>query len=605
MNIIGINAFHGDASACLVQDGKLVFAVEEERYNRKKHAAGFPSEALRACLKFGGLTIDQIDHIAISRNPSANLSKKLLFTLRKRPSISAIVDRLSNASKVRKLEDYIGEAVGKPADQIKAKLHQVEHHRAHLASAFFVSPFDQAACLSIDGFGDFVSTMMAVGRGTDIEVLDQVEYPHSCGLFYSAVTQFIGYPKYGEEWKVMGLAPYGKPTYLPQMRQILKATPDGKFELNLDYFTHHKDGVEMSWDDGTPSMGRVWSDKWVETFGPARKDSDDFYGKWADMAASCQAVYEEVFFSILKSLHTRTKLDTLCLAGGCALNSVANGKITENTPFKKVYIQPAAGDNGTAIGAAYHAYHVDEKQPRSGFVMTHAYTGNGYEEPEVRAAIDLAKSTPAWDAGVTVTQLQPDALADATAKAVSEGRIVGWFQGRMEFGPRALGGRSIVADPRRLDMKDILNTRIKRRETYRPFAPSVLVERVGDYYEKTEPSPFMLMVYKTKEDARAKIPAVNHVDNTGRLQTVTREASPRYHALISAFEKQTGVGLVLNTSFNENEPIVNTPKEALDCFLRTQMDVLAIGDYFLERPRASASGAVTGAVSGTTAAAKV
>ncbi len=583
MNILGINAFHGDASACLVRDGELLFAVEEERYNRQKHAAGFPSQAIKACLQAGGISLDHVDHVAISRNPSANIHKKLLFAVQKRPSVARLRDRLENGAKVRKLEDHLAAAVGISPSAVHARIHQVEHHRAHIASAFLVSGFEEAACLSIDGFGDFVSTMLGSGRGNQIEFLGQVEFPHSCGLFYTAVTQFLGYPKYGEEWKVMGLAPYGKPTYLPAMRQILYPVKDGRFELNLDYFRHHTEGVEMSWDDGSPQLGRIWSDKWIETFGPSRRDEEDFYGKWADLAASCQALYEEIFFHVLGHLHERTRQDRLCLAGGCALNSVANGKITEKTPFKEIYVQPAAGDDGTAIGAAYYAYHCDERRPRTSFVMNHAYTGAAFDDAQVSAAIERARSGGSLDPTIQLQKLEEPGLCARTAHAVSEGKIVGWFQGRMEFGPRALGNRSIVADPRRTDMKDILNQRIKRRETYRPFAPSILAERVGDYFEKTGPSPFMLMVYKTKEEQRARIPAVNHVDNTGRLQTVTREANPRYHALISAFEKETGVGLVLNTSFNENEPIVQTPDEALACFLRTRMDVLALGNYLLER----------------------
>jgi carbamoyltransferase len=587
MKILGINAFHGDASACIIEDGRLLYAAEEERFNRVKHCAGFPTQAIRACLKNTGTRVDEIEHVALSRNPNANIHKKILFAIQKRPSFAKIRDRLENTAKVRKLEDFLAEALEVNSSQLRAKFHYVEHHKAHIASAFFVSPFEDAACLSIDGFGDFVSAMFATAKGNQLDFLGQVEFPHSCGNFYTAVTQFIGYPKYGEEWKVMGLAPYGKPTYVSQMREILFPTKDGRYETNLDYFLHHTEGTPMNWDDGTPQIGRIWSDKWIEVFGPARQEHEDFYGKWADLAHSCQAVYEEVFFHVLRHLHTRTGSDRLCLAGGCALNSVANGKITEQTPFKEVYIQPASGDDGTAIGAAYYAYHMDEKRPRSGWVMDHANTGTAFGEPELARAIENARSTSSWDPSISVAKLDEAQLCTRTAQAISDGKIVGWYQGHMEFGPRALGNRSIVADPRRTDMKDILNQRIKRRETFRPFAPSVLAERVGTYFENTAPSPFMMMVYKTRPEVRSQIPAVNHVDNTGRLQTVTREANPRYHALISAFEKQTGVGMVLNTSFNENEPIVHTPDEALNCFLRTRMDVLALGDFLLERKASS------------------
>jgi carbamoyltransferase len=362
---------------------------------------------------------------------------------------------------------------------------------------------------------------------------------------------------------------------------VLFPTAGGKFELNLDYFIHHSEGVEMTWDEGSPQLGRVFSPKLEELLGPARKPEEDFYGKWADVAASAQLVYEDVFFKLLDDLHQRTGLKKLALAGGCALNSVANGKIYERSLFKEVFIQPAAGDNGTAVGAAYYVEHAVLKQPRR-FLMEHAYTGPAYSDREVEQTIEAARGA-GWDATIDVRKVTDAELFTTVAKAISDGKIVGWFQGAMEFGPRALGDRSIVADPRRADMKDILNQRIKHRETYRPFAPSILEERVGDYFERSEPSPFMLMVYKVREAKRAEVPAVTHVDGTGRLQTVSAKTNPRYHALISEFAKLTGVPLVLNTSFNEHEPIVASPKDALNCYLKTKMDVLAMGNWLLVR----------------------
>jgi carbamoyltransferase len=584
MNILGINAFHGDASAALVKDGVLMAAIEEERLNRHKHCAGFPALSVRAVLANSGVAPDELDHIAISRDPKANLHKKILFAIQKRPSFTKLVrDRLANVAKVRGIDDAVANALGVEARAMRAKLHNVEHHKSHVASAFFISPFEEAACLSIDGFGDFVSTMRAVGRDRRIEVLDRIEFPHSAGLFYTAITQFLGFHRYGEEWKMMGLAPYGKSAYVSQLRQVIRPTDGGRFELNLEYFRHHNEGVEMTWDEGAPHMGLVFSPKLAELLGPARDPEDpEFFGKWADIAHSAQAVYEEIFFHVVDDLQKRTGLARLSLAGGCALNSVANGKIFERTGFREVFIQPAAGDDGTAIGAAFYVEHAILDRPRR-FVMRDAYTGPAFDDAQVAAAIEAARQD-GWDPGIQVRHLEDAELFRQAARAVADGKVVGWFQGRMEFGPRALGNRSIVADPRRADMKDLLNRRIKHRETYRPFAPSVLEEKVGDIFERHEPSPFMLMVYKVKEAQRARIPAVTHVDDTGRLQTVSAATNPRYHALISEFDRLTGVPLVLNTSFNEHEPIVATPGEALACYLKTRMDVLALGNWLLVRP---------------------
>jgi len=584
MNILGINAYHGDASVALVKDGQLVGAMEEERLNRRKHCAGFPALAAKAVLAAAGVSPSELDHVAVSRDPKANLHKKILFAIQKRPSFTKLVkDRLANVAKVRGVDEALAAALGVEPRALKAKFHAVEHHKSHISSAFFVSPFEEAACLSIDGFGDFVSTMRGVGRDRKLEILDRIEFPHSAGLFYTAVTQFIGFHRYGEEWKMMGLAPYGKPTYVDKLRQLIHPVDGGRFELNLDYFRHHTEGVEMTWDDGAPQMGLVFSPKLADLLGPARDPEDpEFFGKWADIAHSAQVVYEEIFFHVLEDLQRRTGLDKLALAGGCALNSVANGKIFERTKFRELFAQPAAGDDGTAIGAAFYVEHAILGRPR-GYVMRDAYTGLGFGDAEIEAAIEKARGN-GWDARIDVRRLEDADLFREVAGAAAAGRVVGWFQGRMEFGPRALGNRSIVADPRRADMKDILNKRIKHRETYRPFAPSVLEEKASQIFERGEPSPFMMLVYKVREAERARIPAVTHVDDTGRLQTVSAATNPRYHALISEFDRQTGVPLMLNTSFNEHEPIVATPGEALACYLKTRMDVLALGNWVLTRP---------------------
>jgi carbamoyltransferase len=558
--------------------------MEEERLNRRKHCAGFPALAAKAVLAAAGVSPSELDHVAVSRDPKANLHKKILFAIQKRPSFTKLVkDRLANVAKVRGVDEALAAALGVEPRALKAKFHAVEHHKSHISSAFFVSPFEEAACLSIDGFGDFVSTMRGVGRDRKLEILDRIEFPHSAGLFYTAVTQFIGFHRYGEEWKMMGLAPYGKPAYVEKLRQLIHPVDDGRFELNLDYFRHHTEGVEMTWDDGAPQMGLVFSPKLADLLGPARDPEDpEFFGKWADIAHSAQVVYEEIFFHVLEDLQRRTGLDKLALAGGCALNSVANGKIFERTKFRELFAQPAAGDDGTAIGAAFYVEHAILGRPRS-YVMRDAYTGLGFGDEEIQAAIEKARGN-GWDARIDVRRLEDADLFREVAGAAAAGRVVGWFQGRMEFGPRALGNRSIVADPRRADMKDILNKRIKHRETYRPFAPSVLEEKASQIFERGEPSPFMMLVYKVREAERARIPAVTHVDDTGRLQTVSAAANPRYHALISEFERQTGVPLMLNTSFNEHEPIVATPGEALACYLKTRMDVLALGNWVLTRP---------------------
>jgi carbamoyltransferase len=570
---LGINAYHGDAAAAITKDGQLLAAVEEERFNRKKHCAGFPAESVRYCLEVANVPLEEIDHIGISRDPSAHLHKKVLFSLKRLKNLSGqIMERLANAAKVRDLRKELTSALG-TSSELRAQFHNVEHHKAHMASCFFVSPFERAAILSIDGFGDFISTMWGVGEGTNMQVLGQVEYPHSAGIVYTATSQFLGFPKYGDEGKVMGLAPYGKPGYLTEFREILRSDDCG-FKLNLDFFRHDSEGVDMTWDNGSPTIGQIFSDKFIETFGSARLKDEPLTSRHEDIAASLQARLEEVSFEILRRLHDRTKLDRLCLAGGVAYNSVMNGKILLHTPFKELYIQPAAGDAGTAIGVCYYIYNSTLRQARS-YVMENPYTGPAFSNHDIASV--LKKN------GLAGREMSQRELTQTAAQTIADGKIVGWFQGRMEFGPRALGNRSIVVDPRRGDMKDILNARIKKREPFRPFAPSVLVERVGEYFDQTHPSPAMLMVYQVKAEKRSVIPAVTHVDGSGRLQTVSRRDNPLYHQLISDFEKLTGVPVVLNTSFNEDEPIVCNPQEAIECFQRTRMDSLFIGNYLVER----------------------
>ena len=575
MYILGINAYHGDAAAAIVRDRRLIAAVEEERFNRFKHAAGFPTQAIRYCLQTAGISVEDLDHVGISRDPSAHLHKKILFAATRITKLaSQAKDRLGNAAKVRDVKDELARVFGVSKKQLRARFHNIEHHRAHLASCFFVSPFNNSALLSIDGFGDFISTMWAVGQGNSMDVLGQVEYPHSTGIVYTATTQFLGFPHYGDEGKVMGLAPYGQPRFIKEFREIIRTEENGQFRLNLDYFRHHAEGVEMTWDEGSPVIGRVFSDEFAHLFGPPRAPGAALSDRERDIAASLQLRLEEVGFHILNHLHELTGLTDLGLAGGVAYNSVMNGKILLNTPFKRVFIQPAAGDSGTALGVCYQIYNGVLKCER-GEVMTGAYTGPQFTSEEIKKA--LSESELSFEC------YSDEELTKRAAQDIAAGLVVGWFQGRMEFGPRALGNRSIVVDPRRAEMKDILNDRIKKREPFRPFAPSILEERVGNYFEQTHPAPAMLMVYQIKPERRGEIPAVTHVDGSGRLQTVSRAVNERYYQLISDFAALTGVPVVLNTSFNENEPIVCTPQHAIQCFRKTKMDVLYLGNFAVRR----------------------
>jgi carbamoyltransferase len=586
MDILGVNAFHADAAAAILRGGAFVAGVEEERLNRIKHWAGFPAGAIAAVLDSAGATLAEVAHVGVSRDPRAHLLRKALFVLRRRPDLAAVRSRLANHRRV----EGVGDRLQALDPLFRGTVHHVEHHRAHLASAFFCSPFEVAACLTVDGFGDFLSSMSAVGRGGRLEVLDEVPFPHSLGILYTAVTQFLGFRSYGDEYKVMALASFGEPRFLPRLREIVRLRRDGRFETDVAYFRHATEGVTMTWDGGAPALGPLWSPRFEEAFGPPRAPGDDLGGRHHDLAASLQAVFEEALYHRLRSLHRRTGATALCLAGGCALNAVANGRIPEATPFHDVFIQPAAGDAGTALGAAQYVYHQILGRPRS-FVLDHAYFGPEFGEPRLAAALRerFGFEGDPGPAGVvagpaTVRHYSDEAaLVCDTAEALAAGRIVGWYQGRGEWGPRALGNRSILADPRRPEIKDALNARIKRREAFRPFAPSILAERARDFFEGVAADPFMIAVRRIRPEKRSLIPAALHVDGTARLQSVSRAQNPRFWSLLRAFEERTGLPVLLNTSFNENEPIVNTPEEALDCFLRTRMDRLVLGDWAVER----------------------
>ena len=569
MYILGINAYHADAAACLIKDGKLVAAIEEERIRRIKHWAGFPSESIKFCLGYAGIRIQDRDHIAISRDPKANYWEKIVFVLNTRPSLTSLWNRFANKRKVAGIKKELAKVLNVNKLSIKASIYHVEHHRAHLASAFFVSPFKEAALLSIDGMGDFTSTMWGSGSNNHIKVMSSISYPHSIGFFYTAITQYLGFNRFGDEYKIMGLAASGKPKYLKEIKEIVFFEEDGLFKLNLEYFLHSKGDVNMSWADGYPELSTLFSSKLEKLLGPARKENEGLSEKHKDIAASTQAIYEEVFLKLLNKLHKETNITKLCFAGGTAQNSLANGKIFTHSPFKEVFIQPAGYDAGGALGAAYYVWNEILGRERVQ-VMTDVYLGPEYHLGEIEAI--LQKNNLKYKV------FDDDSLYKETAMHLASGEVVGWFQGRTEWGPRALGNRSILANPARPDMKDILNLKIKKRESFRPFAPSVLEEFVGEYFTQTYPVPFMEKVYEIKLSMRDKIPAVTHADGTGRLQTVSKNDNPVYWKLIDAFREITGVPMLLNTSFNENEPIVNKPQEAIDCFLRTQMDVLVLGN---------------------------
>ena len=575
MIILGINAYHADASAAIFVDGQLVAAIEEERFKRIKHWAGFPQLAIEFCLKEAGISYEQVDHFAIGRDPKAKFFKKLLYlAANPKGSFSVVKDRLRNSRKVSSLDIELANISGLRPDVFKGKIAQVEHHRSHLASAFFASPFDEAALLSIDGSGDFTTTMIGMGKDNNIKVLDSVDFPHSIGIFYTAFTQLLGFPHYGDEYKVMGMAPYGQPKYVDKLSDVVHLTKDGLFKLNLKYFRSGTQGVISYGDDNIPKVESMYSDEMVKQFGGPRKKDEELTQYHKDLAASVQRITEKVIFHILDNLQKKTGLTNVCIAGGVAQNSVANGKILSNTSFKNVYIPSAGHDAGISIGAALYVQHQLLKYSRQPAIRT-AYTGSRFSNSEIKKTLT--------EKNISFAELEDSVLFEKITNCLVNGGVVGWFNGRAEFGPRALGARSILADPRRNDAKEILNLKIKRRESFRPFAPSILKEYVSEYFELNDDVPFMEKVFLIKKEKRSEIPAVTHVDGTGRLQSVDKQISPRYYALIETFRKKTGIPILLNTSFNENEPIVNSPTEALECYLRTNMDMLVLENIVVER----------------------
>lgn len=572
MILLGINSYHPDSSAAIIIDGRLIASCEEERFCRIKHFSGFPSNAIKFCLKKAGISVKDIDYITIPHDPKARIFKKIFYGI-KMPALAA--RRIFTWKKTFGVAKELAGLFDVSEEEIEAEVVMIEHHRAHLAASFFVSGFENASLLSVDALGDFASTMWARGEGNRIKVLGEVTFPHSLGFYYTALTQYLGFLSFGDEYKVMGLASYGSGSLDDKFKDILKIEQKA-FKLGLDYFLHHKKYIDMNFEDGYPKIGIIFSSHLERVLGEKRISGAEITVRHKDIAFSAQKRLEEAMFGLVNNVCPQN-MSNLCLSGGVAHNCVAAGKLFENSRFDNMYIPPAPGDAGLAVGSAFYLWNHILGRPRS-FQMDHAYWGPEYGKDEIDAAFS------GRIAGADIEKIQDeDALCRKTALAISEGNVVGWFQGRMEFGPRALGNRSILADPRRYEMVSLLNNRIKRREAFRPFAPSVLKECTGAYFENSHESPFMAFAYKVRKDKKDEIPAVCHVDGTARLQTVSREANPLYWRLINEFKKITGIPVLINTSFNEDEPIVCSPEEAIDCFFRRNMDILVMGQFFIRR----------------------
>ncbi len=584
MYILGLNAYHGDAAACLLKDGEIIAAVEEERLTRIKHQSGFPNQAIQTCLEMASIGIEDLDHVAINRDPKAHLIRKAFYSLSRMPSPKLLHARLRNARSWAGIETALAQAF--PEQTLHAKIHHIEHHLAHLASAFDPSPFESALVLSVDGFGDFSSAVWGTANNDQINITGRVHFPHSLGLFYQAMTQFLGFPNYGDEYKIMGLAAHGDPTQTPEVAKLVQPRRDGGYRLTLKYFRHHRKNVPYQWDKGAPVAGRLFSPALEALLGPARHPDAPLEQHHKDFAASVQAVYEQALFRLVNALSKRHSINALALAGGCAQNSLANGKLTANTPIQSLYVPSAAADAGGAIGAALATWRKLTNK-RAPLRLNRANLGPEHPSDSITQAINHRQI----DLNSTDYRIRNDLdtseLCATVAKMIADGQVIGWYQGGMEWGPRALGARSILADPRRDDMRALLNSKIKLREGFRPFAPSVLAESISAWFETQSPqdeqTPFMARVLPVRRERRTQVPAITHIDGTGRLQSVTHTDNPRYYQLITAYQAITGIPMLLNTSFNENEPIVNTPEEALDCFLRTRMDAIALGNTLIER----------------------
>ncbi len=591
MNILGISCYFHDAAAALFKDGILVAAAEEERFSRVKHDFEFPENAIEFCLSAGGIESSDLDYVMFFEKPFIKFERLLLCTMQTFPRSmklfrEAMITWLGDKLWVKHL---LQKKLGIPASKILFS----EHHLSHAASSFFCSPFEEAAILTVDGVGEWTTAALGVGRGTDIKLLKEIRFPNSLGLLYSAFTAFLGFEVNEGEYKVMGMAPFGVPRYVDRIYELVHVDDDGGFELDMDYFSFHyssektfnKKFEKLFGEPRDPNAHFFTPSSGYPSYFGEKPDNFDEVGKqnqfYADIAASIQVVTEQIMVKMANHAYRETGIDKLCMAGGVALNSVANRKILTETPFSEIYIHPAAGDGGAAVGAALYGYHTLLGQPRK-FIMEHAYWGEEHSPADTEEFLK--------ENNIPFTLIEDDEkLIGQVTDILQEGKVVGWHQGRFEWGPRALGNRSILADPRRADMKDIVNVKIKFREPFRPFAPSVLVEKAGDYFsidqpEKHYPARFMLYVTDVHEDKRDVLPAITHVDGTGRLQTVRKELNPRYYRLIETFGEATGVPVLLNTSFNlKGEPIVNTPAEAFNSFSKSGMDVLVLGNYVVDK----------------------
>lgn len=581
--VLGLNSVHPDSAAVLADERGVIAAIAEERINRKKHCAVFPKNAIREVLKIAGADARDITDIAIARDPKANLNAKLGFVA-KNPIVGLNIAkiRLGMHKEARSTGDEMAEALGFDPSQSKINFHNVEHHLTHIASAFFWSGYERATGVSVDGAGDFCTVMITQCEGNQIKVLKRCHPPHSLGVFYTALCGFLGFTRYGEEYKVMGLAAYGKDAFAEQMKTVGAWDPRKGIRLNLDFFTNYtqvSDRTDMAYgnvQDGEILVPKMWSDKLEPLFGPARKRGTPLTQRDHDMACSLQKRFEAIYMDMIRDAVSQAGCRDLVMAGGCALNGVGNGRVVTEGLCDRIYIHPAAGDDGTAAGAALYVLHCKLGVPRTPQVE-HAYWGSAWTDDEVRKDVESDSS------GLKFTKLSRDELMKTAVDALSRGKIMGWFQGREEWGPRALGNRSILCHPGWPDMKAILNARIKNREPFRPFAPACLHERLADLYEGSHEVPFMNIVYKTRAEWRQRLSATNHEDNTGRVQTVKRSQNQMYYDLIKTFDQKTGTPVLLNTSFNENEPIVHTPAQAISCFARTRMDCLAVGPYWCEK----------------------
>ena len=575
--VLGINSAHGDASAALVDDRGLVAAIAEERINRKKHCGGFPRLAVREVMRLAGASASDITDVAVARDPRASLAAKIAFVAR-HPAANAprALSRLRTHRGVASSQDLVAEALGARRADMRATFHQVEHHLAHVASAFYTSPFERATGISADGTGDFASSMIAVGEGNSLDIEGRVLWPHSIGVFYTAVCQYIGFARFGEEYKVMGLSAYGVNSFAREMRQLITFDRDRGLRLGLDYFRHHRIAEPMTEaEDGEIHVAQLWGERMTTLFGPPRRPGEPLTDRDRDLAASAQIRFEEIYLALVSRAVEQSGIRDVVMAGGSALNSVGNGRMITERVVDRAYFHSAASDDGTAAGAALYVHHAVHGRPRAP-ALKHAYLGTEWSDAETEQALIAS--------GLPYQRLDRDALLDTAAGAIAEGKIIGWFQGREEWGPRALGNRSILCHPGWPGMKATLNARIKNREHFRPFAPAVRIEKLSACFQGAHEVPFMIVVYKVRPEWRGRLAAITHEDGTGRVQTVKREDNAIYYDLIAAFEKRTDIPVLLNTSFNENEPIVHTPAQAIDCYARTRMDALGIGSFWLTKP---------------------